>query len=148
MLKRLRPKGFTLIELLLVIAIIVVLAAIVLIAINPPRNLANANNAQRSSDVNTIINAVHQYAIDNAGNLPASITTVTTEICRTNAGSCSGLIDLSVLTFEERYVLKLPIDPTSASANGTGYYVSKDAYNRIIVNAPFAQLGATISVSR
>lgn len=146
--KRSFARGFTLIELLLVIAIIVVLAAIVLIAINPPRNLANANNAQRSSDVNTIINAVHQYAIDNAGNLPASITTGLTEICKTNAPSCSGLIDLSVLTFEERYVLKLPFDPTSASTNGTGYYVNKDTYNRITVSAPFAQLGATISVSR
>jgi len=141
-------KGFTLIEVLLVIAIIAVLAAIVLIAINPPRSIAQSNNARRWSNVNAIINGIHQYAIDNNGILPATITTASTEICKTDAGSCAGLIDLGVLTFEERYILKLPTDPTSASANGTGYYVNRDTYNRITVEAPFAQLGEDIEVSR
>ncbi|MBU1033005.1 MAG: prepilin-type N-terminal cleavage/methylation domain-containing protein [Patescibacteria group bacterium] len=141
-------QGFTLIELLLVITIIIILASIVLIAINPARNIAQANNAQRYSDVNTIINAIHQYTIDNDGILPSAITSVDTEICQTDASSCSGLIDLSAVTFEERYVLELPTDPTSASTNGTGYYVQKDAYDRITISAPFAQLSATIEVSR
>ncbi|MDQ7814461.1 MAG: type II secretion system protein [Patescibacteria group bacterium] len=141
-------KGFTLIEVLLVIAILAVLAAIVLIAINPPRSIAQSNNAQRWSNINAIINSIHQYAIDNNGIIPATITSVSTEICKTGAGSCAGLIDLGVVTFEERYILKIPTDPTSASANGTGYYVFKDAYNRITVEAPFAQLGDEIEVSR
>lgn len=140
-------SGFTLIEVLLVIAIIAILAAIVILAINPPRNISSANNAQRWSNINTILNAAHQYAIDNRGQIPAAITAVSTEICKTGA-SCAGLIDLSVLTSSERYVLKIPTDPTSASANGTGYFISKDAYDRLIVNAPFAELGETISVSR
>lgn len=143
-----RQKGFTLIELLLVITIIIILAAIVLIAINPPRNIAQTNNAQRASNINTIINSIHQYAIDHKGLLPATITTASTEICKTNAVSCSGLIDLSMITFEERYVLEMPVDPTSASGYGTGYYVNKDAYDRVVVKAPFAQLGETIEVSR
>jgi prepilin-type N-terminal cleavage/methylation domain-containing protein len=142
-------NGFTLIELLVVIAILVILATIVLIAINPPRNVAKANNAQRASNVNTIINAVHQYAVDNQGNLPATITTNSTEVCKTNAPSCSGLIDLSVLTFEERYVLALPTDPTGSSVNGTGYFIQKDAFNRVTVSAPFTQNGdPVIQVAR
>jgi type IV pilus assembly protein PilA len=140
-------KGFTLVEVLLVIAIIAILASIVIMAINPPRNISSANNAQRWSNVNTILNAVHQYAIDNRGQIPSTITTVSTEICKTGA-SCAGLIDLSVLTDQERYVLKIPTDPTSASANGTGYFVNKDAYGRVTVNAPFAEIGDTITVSR
>lgn len=140
-------KGFTLIEVLLVIAIIAILAAIVILAINPSRNISSANNAQRWSNVNTILNAAHQYAIDNRGTIPATITTVSTEICKTGT-SCAGLIDLSVLTDLERYVLKMPSDPTSASVNGTGYFINKDTYGRITVNAPFAEIGDTITVSR
>jgi len=147
LLSRAPKKGFTLIEVLLVIAIIAILAAIVILAINPPRNISSANNAQRWSNINTILNAVHQYAIDNRGQIPSTITTVSTEICNTSA-SCAGLIDLSVLTDQERYILRIPKDPTSSSANGSGYFINKDAYGRTTVNAPFAEIGDTISVSR
>ena len=69
-----RRRGFTLIELLLVIGIIAILASIVIIAINPTKQLGKARNAQRRSDVNTILNAVYQYAIDHNGNLPGTLS--------------------------------------------------------------------------
>ena len=68
-------KGFTLIELLVVIGILAVLLAITLIAINPARQFAQANNTKRRSDVNAILNAVNQYMADNKGSLPAGIET-------------------------------------------------------------------------
>ncbi len=71
--KRIFCPGFTLIELLLVLAIIAALAVIVIIAINPFRQLAQSRNASRSSDVNTILNAVNQYVLDN-GTVPSGIS--------------------------------------------------------------------------
>ncbi|MFC1645114.1 type II secretion system protein [Patescibacteria group bacterium] len=140
-------KGFTLLEILLVVAIIAILAGIVIVAINPSKQLASARDAQRRSDVNTILNAVYQYAIDNNGSVPASITTTPTEICVTG-GSCSGLIDLSVLTASEEYIVSMPEDPTGSSTNGAGYEIEKSSNGRITVDAPDAEGGSAIGVTR
>lgn len=140
-------RGFTLIELLLVIGIIAILAAIVIVAINPTKQLGDARDAQRRADVNTILNAVYQYSIDNNGNLPTSITTTNLVICKSGVNVSCGAdgVDLNVLTGS--YVVALPSDPQSATATGTNYYIVKSG-NRITVSAPGAEQTATISVTR
>jgi prepilin-type N-terminal cleavage/methylation domain-containing protein len=144
-------SGFTLIELLLVIGIIAILASIVIVAINPTKQLADARNAQRRSDVNTLLNAVYQYAIDNNGNLPGCLPTATAStalnIC--TVGSCTGVANgcnLSALT--GTYLVSLPIDPSGATGNDTMYDVLKTSANRVTVSAPSAEQGETISVTR
>lgn len=145
-----KAKGFTLIEVLLVIAIIAILAAIVIIAINPARQIAQANNAQRRSNVNTILNGVHQYAIDNRGQLPQYISTTTTFVCQTGAAVTTTCIDLSVLTNDQLYLASLPTDPSSTSTVDTGYTIVMSATSnpRITVTAPYAELGESISILR
>ena len=157
-MRNIKSKGFTLIEILLVIAIIAILAAIVIIAINPAKQLRDARNAQRNSNVNTILNAISQYSIDNSGNLPGSIPTgtcatlATAEICKTGTAGATcttdSLIDLAALTNSGSYVVSIPTDPQNATANGTSYRVTKDANSRVTVCAPLAEGGATISVTR
>lgn len=149
-LKSTGPKrGFTLLEVLLVIAIIAILAAIVIIAINPGKQLADARNAQRRSDVNTILNGVYQYTIDNNGNLPATITTTVTNVCSTTGATCTAalLIDLGVLTTLQKYLTAMPHDPKTFVAPNTHYSIVKSANGRITVAAPDAE-GVVITVTR
>ncbi len=146
--------GFTLIELLLVIGIIAILASIVIVAINPTKQLGDARDAQRRSDVNTILNAVYQYAIDNNGNLPTGIpqspesakqvcvSSVAPTACTTGNG-----VSLRLLTGS--YLTNIPKDPkVVASGTGTNYYIIQDANGRITVSAPGAERAASISVTR
>lgn len=143
-------RGFTLIEVLLVVAIIAILAGIVILAINPSKQLGDSRNAQRTFDVNTILNAVYQYSVDN-NTIPSTITTTSTEICKTGASNCSGLIDLSVLSTNAKYLVAIPKDPqcsANCAANGTGYKISKDANNRITVTPVATENSKTISVTR
>lgn len=127
-------KGFTLIELLLVIGIIAILASIVIVAINPTKQLGDARNAQRRSDVNTILSAVYQYAIDNDGNLPAGIDTTEQEICATGSTDTDECLDLDTLTGS--YLVRIPRDPQVQSATGTNYFIVENANGRITVSAP------------
>ena len=147
--------GFTLIELLLVIGIIAILASIVIVAINPTKQLGDARNAQRRSDVNTILNAVYQYAIDNNGSLPSSIPTgadSADEICTSAAalaGTCGDTtgtgVSLNVLTGS--YLVDIPSDP-QATGIGTDYTIYKDAQGRVTVSATGENDAGTISVTR
>lgn len=146
-------KGFTLLEVLLVVAIIAILAGIVIIAINPGKQLGDSRNAQRQADITTILNAVYQYSLDNNGAIPTSITSTAQEICATGASSCTGLADLSVVVSatNEKYLTKLPQDPqcsTTCAANGIGYTIQKTSAGRITVSATGEQGKGTISVTR
>lgn len=146
-----KQDGFTLLEVLLVVAIIAILAGIVILAINPGKQLADTRNTQRKSDVNTILNAVYQYTIDNSGTLPASITTTSTEICRSTVATstCTSLVNFTdYITLNEKYLTALPIDPQSTSTAGTGYKIFKTANSRITVTAPSAENSQTITVTR
>jgi len=154
-------KGFTLIELLVVIGILGILLAIVLIAINPAAQFAQANNTARTNDVNTMLNAIHQYAADHKGILPPSAAAAY-PVAPEAAVEISKLgVDICAATSPD-YVSLLPTDPDSAtngvavadctSSYATGYFIVKDASGRITISAPLAEpvRGTTpvISVTR
>jgi len=146
-----KQGGFTLLEVLLIIAILAVLAGVVIIALNPGKQVGETRNSQRQADVTTILNAIYQYSLDNNGTLPSGITGKATEICATGSSKCSGLVDLSSITTNSKYVTSMPKDPqcnTTCANNGTGYKVSKDSSNRVTVTAPAAEQGKRINASR
>ena len=144
-------KGFTLIELLVVIGILATLLAITLIAINPARQFAQANNTKRRSDTLQLLNAIHQYAADNQGQFPvplnASFSAQLISSTANTADICSDIMPT--------YISALPTDPTlntnpitDCATYDTGYTASRDADGRITVSAPTAELSQIISVVR
>lgn len=153
MKKDTRISGFTLIEVLLVIAILAILAAVVIIALNPAKQLAEAQNAQRRSDVRAILDAVHQYAVDNYGSLPAEIGGGTTCI---NDGApicvayfnCTGGVNLDALIDEEKYLTTIPTDPTAATNEISGYQIFTTSGGRVGVCAPSAYGDSVISITQ
>jgi len=143
-------KGFTLLEILLVIAAIGILAAIVLVAINPNRQISQARNAQRRSDVNTIYKALEQYLIDNQSyevggtgitDAPKEVCKTGTEVSGSTTTSCTDKVDLRVLV--PNYIAAIPADPGVIN-----YRVNRNsANNRISVTAPSAELSQTIAIN-
>jgi len=136
-------------EILLVVGIIAILAGIVIVAINPSKQLATVRNAERKSDIKQIESAITQYYIDNY-EYPDSITGTLTGICNTGSASssvgitCTNLIDLTVLVPD--YITAIPTDPQSTTTN-TGYYVKEDATtHKIGVQANLAELDQDIVI--
>ncbi len=131
------------------------LLAFMLIAINPSRQFAQANDTQRKSDVNVILNAISQYQAESSGILPLELTSDRTisKISKTGVDICSLLVP--------NYVQALPSDPKvqdgdpiedCESSYDTGYtieIVNRGSTNpTITISAPNAELNEKISVSR
>jgi prepilin-type N-terminal cleavage/methylation domain-containing protein len=161
---KLNNKGFTLIELLVVIGILAILLAITLIAINPARQFGNANDTQRTSDVNAILNAVGQYSAENSGDITALGTISTDPAAPTLINNTAG----DPVTFGEtfcnalvtEYIAALPADPTEAtgatpveeadcgSTWDTGYTIYVSATdNRVTVTSPDGNTYQTGAIS-
>ena len=132
-------KAFTLLEILLVVAIIAILAGIVIVAINPAKQLGTSRDAERKSDINTIYKAVNQYLIDKGSLTGLSLPTTATYICNSNSQP-SGCIDLSILV--PTYIPAIPNDPQATTSEGTGYQIAKVNSNVFIV-APDTEIGFT-----
>jgi type IV pilus assembly protein PilA len=142
-------QGFTLIEILVVIGLIAVLAAVVIIAINPARQFAQGRNSQRMSNVTSLLNAIGQNIADNKGVFtcatPGAVIDDTVRKIEYVAVATVGSTDLRPCMVPT-YISEIPYDPsynngaahvTSASDYNTEYTITRDvATQRITVCAP------------
>lgn len=138
-------RGFTLIEILVVIGLIAILASIVLVAINPARQFAQARNTQRISNVNAVLNAVGARIADKRG-------LFTSDSCTVSLPSSPLMMSEEDLDIRPclvpDYISELPNDPrlgfsctdsTCADGYHTGYTIVQNASSsRITVCAPMA----------
>lgn len=114
-----QKRGFTLIELLVVIAILGILAAAVLVAINPGKRAAQSRDAIRKQDLASIYNSLIAYSVEH-GVFPT-----------TSAGPDFVLLSDEVEWFSELAsdLKKVPVDPRQSGlpdyfANSSTVYAS------------------------
>jgi|GEM_PF-383468 len=80
-------SGFTLVELLVVIGILAIIMAVTIIAINPVQQFQNARNAQRSSDVTSLLDGIYEYEAGNSGTIPANLSSYVSTTVAKNLGA-------------------------------------------------------------
>jgi len=136
-------KGFSLIEILVVVALIVILATITIVAINPAKNFRDTRNAQRSADIMQILNAVTQYTSEqnhSISNLTFGGVAISTD-CDDPTNIVTGATPLSAFEdlLVDEYIVSIPRDPLQPAGGDTGYQICiTGTSGRVQVMAPLA----------
>lgn len=151
--KKKKEGGFTLIEILIVVGIMAVLASVVLVAVNPARQFKLARDAQRMSNVNSILNAVGQNLAEHHGLFvcaddaaPQPLPPTPTEIGMSGFNLARCIVPA--------YISALPFDPSapgayyaSSSDYSTKYYISVDEQGHVTASST-GEITPSISVTR
>ncbi len=110
-------RGFTLIELLVVITIIIILAAVVMIAINPAEMARRGRDATRLSDIENVRKSI-DLTIAEGGTI-VDCPSVAGAACRDSTLATAAMCDGTgwVNTNICAYLAALPVDPSNAAPN-------------------------------
>ncbi len=115
-----------------------------LVAVNPSKNISEARNTQRRSDVTEIYDAVNQaYSDDvNLSVIPTCKSTPKGKVI----GSNTGLVNLAPILVPT-YIASLPIDPLGGTTASTGYSICMDETldGKLRVMAPNSENGIIVT---
>jgi len=139
-------ENMTRTKIVVFVVAVVLIAAAVIFALDPAKQLEKMRNDQRRANASLILDAIYQYSVDNNG-FPVELPSSPKEICKSGS-NCDGLVDIGVLTTGKKYLGSIPSDPKSTSPNGTGYQISKNSSGRITVSVIHPEGGTVIAVTR
>ncbi len=149
-----KRSGMTIMEIIIVIAILGIMVAVGVVAMNPGGQLANSRNSKRALDLQTIMNGIRANISDQMGQtFSCAAGTVPTSTKRMAPGAENYDIAPCLVP---TYLLALPFDPSTSSAHynsnsdyDTGYYIVRNASTgQITLTAPAAERGKTVSIIR
>jgi type IV pilus assembly protein PilA len=155
-MKRTLYSGFTLMELLIVIAIIGVLSTVLVVAVNPGRQLGKARDAERETDLTGIMAAVMQFSSEHSGSMPDTDGDPDTNNFPTTAtciGTDVSCFDLAGAgddddTIVPTYLVEMPADPKADDpAGNTGYSIYIDTSGHLHASA-VGEIKTPITVAR
>lgn len=134
-----KVQGFTLIELLVVIAILAVLAVVVVLTLNPAGLLQESRDANRLSDLSTLVHAISLYQVDvmtaSLGSASTTYISVFDPTATTTAGDqCQGLAMVTSSAFS----WQCAAPKNYQSANGTGWLPV--SFNLLSTGSPLGSL--------
>ncbi len=153
---RSRKRGFTLIEVLVVIGIIAVLAAVVLVAVNPARQFKLARDSQRTANVESILNAIHQNMSEHRGTFTCvgavHALPTTYSVVKVSSSTPPAAADIASCLVPD-YLASLPFDPSAPGAHYTSpadydteYQIFQDTNGRVTASST-GELTPTISTT-
>ena len=173
--KQERNKGFTMIELLVIIGIISILASMAFVSFDPLTKFQDSRDANRWSDISSLLNAIKVNQIDNEGSYLTSISAMVDNEwymivdgsmnigCEDNNTYCdvdiahdNYCVDLSSLA-TEGYLGDVPISPNGLvnwddgsdnGEEGTGYAIKRDSTGVVHVQACESENTTEILISR
>ncbi|MEI7619949.1 MAG: type II secretion system protein [Candidatus Falkowbacteria bacterium] len=152
-------RAFTALETITAFFVIGLLIAIIVLVINPQRQISETRNSRRISDTGSILEAISSYVIDNS-EFPPGIDGQLRVLGTAKSGcdvrcwsslpveiGTTDCLDLK-LSLIPKYLNNIPTDPLLGTVEKTYYAVKKNNNNRIVVYSCGSELDKDLTISQ